>query len=121
MSRTTHTTQVATVGIRVTDQRKAVEFHVGELGFEVRRDAPFGGGRWIGVAPPGATTTVALVPDGAPVGIRLTAQDVDAAHADLHARGVDADAEAVRTGPAVPPMFAVRDPDGNDLVLIESS
>ncbi|WP_172381268.1 VOC family protein [Streptomyces sp. MNP-20] len=121
MSRTTHITQVATVGVRVTDQQKAIEFYVDELGFEVRRDVPFGDGRWIEVAPPGATTTVALVPEGTPAGIRLTTRDADADHADLRARGVDADAEVLRTGPAVPPMFAVRDPDGNDLILIEGS
>ncbi|WP_055570069.1 VOC family protein [Streptomyces atriruber] len=121
MSRTTHITQVATVGIRVTDQQKAIEFYVDELGFEVRRDAPLGDGRWIEVAPPGARTTVALVPEGLPVGIRLTTRDADADHADLRARGVDTDAEVLRMGPAVPPMFAVRDPDGNDLILIEDS
>ncbi|MFG3256935.1 VOC family protein [Streptomyces sp. NPDC048172] len=119
MSRTTHLTQVATVGIPVTDQRKAVEFYVGELGFEVRRDLPFGGGRWIEVAPPGATTTLALVPEGVPAGVRLTTRDADAAHADLRARGVDADAEVLRMGPGVPPMFALRDPDGNGLLLVE--
>ncbi|WP_031002089.1 VOC family protein [Streptomyces sp. NRRL F-5727] len=121
MSRTTRITQVATVGIRVTDQQKAVDFYVGELGFELRRDVPFGDGRWIEVAPPGATTTVALVPEGVPSGIRLATQDADAAHADLRARGVDTDAQVVRMGPAAPPMFAVRDPDGNNLILVESS
>jgi len=121
MSRTTHITQVATIGIRVTDQQKAAEFYVGELGFEIRRDVPFGDGRWIEVAPAGAATTVALVPEGVPAGIRLTTQDAGADHADLRARGVDADAEVMRMGPAVPPMFAVRDPDGNNLILIESS
>ena len=69
----------------------------------------------------GAATTVALVPEGVPAGIRLTTQDAGADHADLRARGVDADAEVMRMGPAVPPMFAVRDPDGNNLILIESS
>lgn len=121
MSRTTRITQVTTIGIRVTDQQKAIEFYVGELGFEIRRDVPFGGGRWVEVAPPGATTTVALVPEGVPVGIRLATRDADADHADLRARGVDTDAEVVRMGPAVPPMFAVRDPDGNNLILIETS
>jgi len=38
----------------------------------VALDVPFGGGRWIGVAPPGAATTIALVlvRDGDP-GTRL--------------------------------------------------
>jgi len=121
MSRNARITQVATVGIRVTDQQKALEFYVGELGFEVRRDVPFGEGRWIEVAPPGATTTVALVLEGVPAGIRLTTRDADADHADLRARGIDADAEVMRMGPGVPPMFAVRDPDGNNLILIEGS
>jgi catechol 2,3-dioxygenase-like lactoylglutathione lyase family enzyme len=121
MSEITQITQVATVGIHVTDQQKATEFYVGELGFEVRRDIPFGDGRWIEVAPPGATTTIALVPKGGPAGIRLTTRDVDADHADLRARGVDADPEVLRMGPAVPPMFAVRDPDGNNLILVENS
>ncbi|MER5738509.1 VOC family protein [Streptomyces sp. NPDC002262] len=121
MSGITRITQVATVGVRVTDQRKAVEFYVEKLGFEVRRDVPFGAGRWIEVAPPGAATTVALVPEGAPTGIRLTTRDAGADHADLRARGVDADPEVVRMGPGVPPMFTVRDPDGNGLILVESS
>ncbi|MEV5983223.1 VOC family protein [Streptomyces sp. NPDC052114] len=121
MSRTTHITQVATVAMRVTDQQKAIAFYVDELGFEVRRDVPFGDGRWIEVAPPGATTTVALVLEGIPAGIRLTTRDADADHADLRARGVDADAEVLRMGPAVPPMFTVRDPDGNNLILVEGS
>ncbi|MFI0976425.1 VOC family protein [Streptomyces sp. NPDC021093] len=121
MSRTTRITQVATVGIHVTDQQKAIEFYVDKLGFEVRRDVPFGDGRWIEVAPPGASTTIALVPGGVPAGIRLSTRDADTDHADLVARGVDADAEVLRMGPAAPPMFAVRDPDGNSLILVESS
>ncbi|CAM5485964.1 glyoxalase [Streptomyces spiroverticillatus] len=121
MSSTTHITQIATVAIHVSDQQKAVEFYVDQLGFEVRRDAPFGDGRWIEVAPPGASTTIALVPAGIPAGIRLSTGDADAVHADLVARGVDADAEVLRMGPAAPPMFTVRDPDGNSLILVEDS
>ncbi|GAA3489758.1 MULTISPECIES: VOC family protein [Streptomyces] len=120
MSGTSRITQVATVGVRVTDQQRALDFYVGELGFEVRRDVPFGDGRWVEVAPPGASTTIALVAGGAPAGIRLATGDADADHADLRARGVDTDAEVLRMGPGVPPMFAVRDPDGNSLLLVES-
>lgn len=118
MSGTTHITEVATIGIHVADQQKAVDFYVGELGFELRRDMPFGEGRWIEVAPPGARTTIALVLRSAPAGIRLTTQDADADHADLRARGVDADPEVLRLGFGVPPMFTVRDPDGNELILV---
>jgi catechol 2,3-dioxygenase-like lactoylglutathione lyase family enzyme len=118
MRRTTHITGVGTVGVPVTDQDRALEFYVGKLGFEKRRDIPFGDGRWIEVAPPGAATTIALVPPSVPTGIRLMTEDADTDHADLRARGVDADPEVMRM-PEAPPMFALRDPDGNSLILVE--
>jgi catechol 2,3-dioxygenase-like lactoylglutathione lyase family enzyme len=119
----TRITQVATVGILVADQDRALEFYLGKLGFEKRRDVPFGGGRWVEVAPPGAATTIALVPlhGGPPAGIRLTTGDAGADHADLRARGVDADPEVMRMGGGVPPMFSLRDPDGNTLVVVEGA
>ena len=116
---------VMTIGVPVTDQDRALEFYTGKLGFAKRADFPAGdGGRWIEVAPPGAATTIALVParEGAPAGvdtgIRLTTGDAGADHAALLARGVDADPEILRW-PGVPPMFSFRDQDANRLVLIE--
>ena len=120
MGSTTRITGVATVAIPVTDQDRALEFYVGQLGFETRRDVPFGDGRWIEVAPAGAATTIALVPAGIPAGIRLTTRGADADHADLRARGVDADPEVMRI-PDAPPMFGLRDPDGNTLILVEGA
>jgi catechol 2,3-dioxygenase-like lactoylglutathione lyase family enzyme len=120
----TRITQVHTVGVPVTDQDRALEFYTGELGFETRMDVAFGPGqRWIEVAPPGATTTIALVlagdgvPAGVETGIRLATADAEADHADLRARGVNAD-EILRIG-EVPPMFYISDPDGNRLILVE--
>jgi catechol 2,3-dioxygenase-like lactoylglutathione lyase family enzyme len=120
MSRTTRITGVGTVGVPVTDQDRALDFYVGTLGFEKRRDIPFGDARWIEVAPPGAETTIALVPTGVPTGIRLFTQDADSDHADLRSRGADADPEVMRL-PAAPPMFTLRDPDGNSLILVENA
>jgi catechol 2,3-dioxygenase-like lactoylglutathione lyase family enzyme len=117
MSRTTRIIGIGTVGVPVTDQDRALEFYVGQLGFETRRDLPFGDGRWIEVAPPGSTT-IALVPEGVPAGIRLMTSDADGDHADLRARGVDADPEVMRI-PEAPAMFSLRDPDGNSLILVE--
>ena len=121
----TQITGLRTVGVPVTDQDRALEFYTGKLGFAKRADFPAGdGGRWIEVAPPGAATTIALVParEGAPAGvdtgIRLVTGDADADHAALLARGVDADAEILRW-PGVPPMFSFRDQDANRLVLIQ--
>jgi catechol 2,3-dioxygenase-like lactoylglutathione lyase family enzyme len=118
----THITKVETVGLPVTDQDRALEFYLGKLGFEKRRDVPFGpGGRWIEVAPPGAVTTIALVRAGMPVGVRLTTGDAQADHASLRTRGVDADPEIMRMGGAAPPMFSFRDPDGNSLLIIQGT
>jgi lactoylglutathione lyase len=123
----TRITQLRTVGVPVTDQSRALDFYAGTLGLEKRLDAPFGDGRrWIEVAPPGATTTIALVapgakqPTGHDTGIRLATADAEAKHADLLARGVDADPEVLRW-PGAPAMFAFRDPDGNTLEIIEAS
>ncbi|MFL6096279.1 MAG: VOC family protein, partial [Blastococcus sp.] len=44
---TTRISDVRTVGVPVTDQERALEFYGGVLGFEVRLDTPFPGGRWI--------------------------------------------------------------------------
>ena len=124
MNRATRITGLTTVAVPVTDQVRALDFYIGQLGFEKRRDVPFGAGRWIEVAPPGAVTTVALlstgkdIPAGVDTGIRLTTEDADADHAALLERGVDVDPEILRMGPGVPPMFTFRDPDGNRLVIV---
>ena len=116
-------TGVANVGIPVADHDRAIAFYVGHLGFEVRRDATFGPGlRWVEVAPPGATTTIALTPTppgkstGVDTGVRLTVADAGAAHVSLSAMGADVDGEVMRW-PGVPPMFSFRDADGNTLYL----
>jgi catechol 2,3-dioxygenase-like lactoylglutathione lyase family enzyme len=118
---TTHINGITTVAIPVADQERALEFYVGTLGFEKRRDGTFGGGtRWLEVAPPGAATSVALVAGqgGVDTGIRFTTTDAGADHESLRAAGVDVDAEVLRWQ-GVPPMFTFRDPDGNRLVLVE--
>ena len=124
MGGTTRITEVGTVAVPVTDQDRALEFYVGTLGFEKRLEAPFGDGmRWIEVAPAGSTTTIALPPQGdAPVGvdtgIRLRTDSAADDHALLKAAGVDVDPELLQW-PGVPPMFSLRDPDGNTLYIVE--
>ena len=120
MTGTTHITGIGAVAVPVTDQDRALEFYVGTLGFETRRDLPFGEARWIEVAPPGSATTIALVPAGIPTGIRLLTADADRDHAALRSGGVDTDPEVMRM-PEAPPMFALRDPDGNALILVQEA
>jgi catechol 2,3-dioxygenase-like lactoylglutathione lyase family enzyme len=115
----TNITRIGTVIVPVSDQERALEFYVGKLGFEKRLDGPFGeGGRWIEVAPPGAATTIALVLAGGSE-VSLATRDAEADHAELLARGVDADAALIRMGDYVPPMFTFRDPDGNRFRMVE--
>ena len=117
-------TQVGTVAVPTTDQDRSLAFYTEVLGLEVTRDVPFGDGqRWIEVAPPGAVTTIAIAPQGSsPVGvdtgIRLTTDDAEGDHAALVAHAVDVDAEILRY-PGVPPMFTLRDPDGNTLYIVQ--
>ncbi len=117
-------THIGTVGVPSADQERALAFYTGVLGFEKVRDVPFGAGqRWIEVAPSGATTTIAITPPGTtPVGvdtgIRLTTDDAEADHAALKAHAVDVDDEILRY-PGVPPMFTLRDPDGNRLYVVQ--
>jgi catechol 2,3-dioxygenase-like lactoylglutathione lyase family enzyme len=118
--------EIRTVAIAVRDHERSIDFYVNKLGFEKRLDAPFGPGqRWVEVAPPGSATTLALAPEGptsqagTDTGIRFQTDDADALHTRLKASGVDADAEVMRVGPGVPPMFTFRDPDGNRLYVVE--
>ena len=74
----------------------------------------------------GAETTIALAPPpqgqpagGSETGICLDTSDVDAALAALKEAGADVDAEVSRYGGPVPPMFWLRDPDGNSLIVVE--
>jgi predicted enzyme related to lactoylglutathione lyase len=123
----TQITQVGRVIVPVSDQERALEFYTGVFGFEKRMDVPFGNGdRWIEVAPKGQQTSIALSrpPEGMPIGVNtgvsLTTKDADADHAALKQAGVDVDAEVMRMGDPVPPMFTLRDPDGNTLMIVQT-
>ena len=115
-------TKVGTVVLPVADQDDALAFFTGTLGFETRLDAEFAPGqRWIEVAPPGAETSIALVPHGASEGIEisLATDDAEGDHAAMVSAGVEADPEVIRMGEDVPPMFTFRDPDGNRFRVVE--
>jgi catechol 2,3-dioxygenase-like lactoylglutathione lyase family enzyme len=122
-------TQVGRVCVTVADTDRAIDFYVGRLGFEKVVDVPMGEAmRWVEVGLVGTTTTIALAPPpegqqagGGQTGICLDTSDVDADHAALKAAGVDVDEEVTRWGGPVPPMFWLRDPDGNALIIVQPS
>jgi catechol 2,3-dioxygenase-like lactoylglutathione lyase family enzyme len=128
---------VQLVMVPSTDQDRSVAFYE-SLGFERRNDIPWGDGqRWVEVYPPGTATGLALIPPGPdPVGVRtgviLDTDDIDATLAEFRALGVDVDAEVARPGARAvvrlgavemagpqPPMFWFRDPDGNELLVVQ--
>ena len=121
--------KVGRVCVTIADTDRALDFYVGTLGFEKVVDEPMGPDmRWVEVAIPGAETTIALAPPpqgqaagGTQTGICLDTSDVDAAHAALKDAGADVDDEVSRYGGPVPPMFWLRDPDGNSLIVVQPS
>ncbi len=120
---------VGRVCVTVADTDRAIDFYVDTLGFEKVVDVPMGPGmRWVEVALPGSKTTIALAPPpqdqeagGGQTGICLDTSDVDADHAALKAAGANIDDEVTRWGDPVPPMFWLRDPDGNSLIVVQPS
>jgi catechol 2,3-dioxygenase-like lactoylglutathione lyase family enzyme len=122
----TNITDVGGVAVSVSDHDDALRFYVERLGFEVVRDIPLGeGGRWVQVAPRGGRVSIALVAEGdggaagIDTGITLATSDAAADHAALAAGGVEVD-ELLRW-PGVPVMFSFRDPDGNQLKVMETA
>ena len=121
--------QVGRVTVSVSDTDRAIDFYVDTLGFEKVVDVPMGdAGRWVEVQLAGTPTTIALAPPppgteagGGQTGICLDTTDVDADHATLKAAGADVDPEVTRWGGTVPPMFWLRDPDGNSLIVVQPS
>jgi catechol 2,3-dioxygenase-like lactoylglutathione lyase family enzyme len=121
--------KIGRVCVTVADTDRALDFYTGKLGFEKVVDVPMGPDmRWVEVAVSGSETTIALAPPppgqeagGSETGIILDTSDVDAAHTALQEAGVDVDAEVTRYGDPVPPMFWLRDPDGNSLIIVEPS
>lgn len=121
---TTYIEKIANVVVPVEDVDGAIAFYE-RLGFEKRVDVPFGGQyRWVEMGLPNGETTIALAPppEGKPAGNRETGisfytDDIDGFHASLLQAGVDVDEQISRMGGPVPPLFWLRDPEGNSLLV----
>jgi predicted enzyme related to lactoylglutathione lyase len=121
-----HLTRVGRVCVSVADSDRAIAFYE-SLGFVKVVDTPMNEDmRWVEMNLPGTETNIALAPPpsgeqpgGQQTGICLDTEDVDADHAALKAAGADVDDEVSRFGGPVPPMFWLRDPDGNSLIVVQ--
>ncbi|NUP64194.1 MAG: glyoxalase [Nonomuraea sp.] len=112
---------ILTVTVPVADQKQALDFYAGVLGFEVRTDNPFPMGRWLTVAPKGSETTLLLAswfPEMAPIGgLVLSSPDLDALAARL------AENETGFQGPsdeAWGRQLLFQDPFGNGYVVSQA-
>lgn len=112
--------------VPVGDQDDAIAFYRDKLGFAVVADVAFGDDdRWVEVAPPGGGASLALVPPragyetGRMTGIALETEDVSATWRTLADAGVDVDAEVMGGDGVVPPMFFMRDNNGNQLLVVQ--
>jgi catechol 2,3-dioxygenase-like lactoylglutathione lyase family enzyme len=112
----------------VADQDAAIAFYTEKLGFELRADVRFGAQgefRWVEVAPPGSKARLALnppmggEPGGAAIGVETA--DIRCEHARLtEAGGVDLDPVPDADMGGAPPMFSLRDPDGNSVWVVQT-
>ena len=122
----TECVQVLSVSVPVSDQEQAKEFYVDTLGFELLVDNSWREGmRWIEVAPEGSATSLMLVNWLGPLlpslyrVMVIATDDIQASHEELVAKGVFFDLPPTEQANGMQAMF--RDPDGNALVLLESS
>jgi lactoylglutathione lyase len=114
------------VGLNVRDQQRAVDFFVGTLGFELRRDEPMGPDtRWIELAPPGSETLlVPFTPPGLEdrigsfSGIVFECDNVQGTYDELRAKGVEWAEEPSRHSWGMWAQF--KDPEGNVYGLVEA-
>jgi predicted enzyme related to lactoylglutathione lyase len=122
--------QINLIIVPTARQDEAIAFYVDKLGFEKRTDDAFGDKyRWVEVYPAEGTAGIALAPppEGSPApggmqtGIVIATDDIEASHAALRDAGADVDAEVSRMGGPVPPMFWLRDPERNVLMVVEAS
>lgn len=121
-------TNIGVAMFTVADQDKALDFYTRVLGFEVRGDTRFGPNqeyRWLEVAPRGSTARLALnppmydTPGGSSIGVETS--DVRAEHARLSAfDGFEMEPLGGDDDPNVPPMFMLKDPDGNVVTVVQA-
>jgi catechol 2,3-dioxygenase-like lactoylglutathione lyase family enzyme len=116
-------TNLEVVSVPVSDQDRAKQFYVDQLGFTVQIDSRFGESmRWVMLRPPGSGTAITLVtwfetmPAGSLKGSVLGCDDLEKTLAELTARGVSFTEDEVQEAPWGR-WKTFEDPDGNGWVL----
>jgi predicted enzyme related to lactoylglutathione lyase len=120
---------IAVAMFAVANQDAAIAYYTHTLGWEIRQDIALGeagANRWVVVAPPGSSASLALnlpmgesQPGGSAIGVETP--DVEAEYARIRRiAGVTASELLGGEGPA-PRMFSITDPDGNHIWVVQSA
>lgn len=117
---------ISLVSVPVSDVSAAKSFYRDVLGFEVERDEEDVRLRWVMMRPPGGQAAITLVtwfesmPMGCLRGMVLAVPDIDAAVADLRAKGaLDADTK-IEDAPWGR-WVTLEDPDGNGWIVQQNA
>ena len=123
------------VVIMVSDQARAVKFYAEKVGFDIRLNVPFFGGKWIEIAPKDSESTLSIMepnpqlmpPEeleiarkniGRNTGVWFYTSDIQSAYEDLKSKGVDITKPEKQEWGGI--MSLVKDLDGNIFTLLSS-
>ncbi len=123
------------VVVMVSDQAQAVKFYTEKIGFDIRLNVPFYGGKWIEVAPKDSESTLSIMepnsqmmsPEelesakkkkGKNTGVWFFSSDIQSTYEELKAKGVDISKPEKQEWGGI--LSQVKDLDGNIFTLLSS-
>ena len=123
------------VVIMVSDQAQAVKFYTEKVGFDIRLNVPFFGGKWIEIAPKDSESTLSIMEPNAQLmtpeeleiarknigrntGVWFYTSDIQSTYEDLKSKGVDITKPEKQEWGGI--MSLVKDLDGNIFTLLSS-
>jgi predicted enzyme related to lactoylglutathione lyase len=123
------------VVIMVSDQAQAVKFYAEKIGFDIRLNVPFYGGKWIEVAPKDSESTLSIMepnsqmmsPEelelakktiGRNTGVWFFSSDIQSTYEELKSKGVDITKPEKQEWGGI--LSLVKDLDGNVFTLLSS-
>jgi uncharacterized glyoxalase superfamily protein PhnB len=123
------------VVVMVSDQAQAVKFYTEKIGFDIRLNVPFHGGKWIEVAPKDSESTLSIMepnsqmmsPEelesakkkiGKNTGVWFFSSDIQSTYEVLKAKGVDISKPEKQEWGGI--LSQVKDLDGNIFTLLSS-
>lgn len=121
--------------IMVSDQAQAVKFYTEKIGFDIRLNVPFYGGKWIEVAPKDSESTLSIMepnsqmmsPEelelakktiGRNTGVWFFSSDIQSTYEELKSKGVDITKPEKQEWGGI--LSVVKDLDGNVFTLLSS-